>query len=89
MIAIPFVLVPLLNILVSYVAMSIGLVPLCNGIVMPWTTPPIISGFLSSGWQGALLQLILILVGIAIYYPFIKSMDKNYLAEEETVVSIA
>lgn len=82
-IAIPFIVVPLFNILVSYITMAVGLVPICNGIVMPWTTPPIISGFLSSGWQGALLQLILIVIGILIYYPFIKAMDRNYLEEEK------
>jgi len=49
---------------------------------MPWTTPPIISGFLSSGWQGALLQTVLIALGAMIYMPFVKSMDKNYIMEE-------
>lgn len=81
-IAIPFVIVPMFNIIISYVCMSIGIVPICNGIVMPWTTPPIISGFLSSGWQGALLQAVLIILGAIIYMPFVKSMDKNYIIEE-------
>ncbi len=83
-IAIPFVIVPMFNIIVSYACMSIGIVPICNGIVMPWTTPPIISGFLSSGWQGALLQAVLIAVGAIIYMPFVKSMDKNYIIEESS-----
>lgn len=81
-IAIPFVLVPMFNIVVSYICMSVGIVPICNGVVMPWTTPPIISGFLSSGWQGAVLQAVLIAAGAIIYLPFVKTMDKNYLIEE-------
>lgn len=81
-IAIPFVLVPMFNIVVSYVCMSTGIVPICNGVVMPWTTPPIISGFLSSGWQGAVLQAVLIAAGAVIYSPFVKTMDKNYLIDE-------
>lgn len=81
-IAIPFILVPMVNIVISYITMAIGLVPICNGVIMPWTTPPIISGFLSSGWQGALLQLFLIALGVVMYYPFIKTMDKQYMKDE-------
>lgn len=84
-IVIPFILVPLLNIAISYVTMAIGLVPICNGVIMPWTTPPIISGFLSSGWQGSILQIILILLGIVIYLPFIKAMDRTYIKDEEKI----
>lgn len=81
--AIPFILVPMINIIISYITMYIRLVPICNGVIMPWTTPPIVSGFLSSGWQGAVLQLLLIALGVAIYYPFIKTMDKQYLKDED------
>lgn len=81
-IAIPFIFVPMINIIISYVTMAIGMVPICNGVIMPWTTPPIVSGFLSSGWQGAVLQIFLIALGVVLYYPFIKAMDKQYLKEE-------
>ncbi|TZE83030.1 PTS sugar transporter subunit IIC [Calorimonas adulescens] len=84
-IAIPFIIVPMINILVSYITMAIGMVPVCNGVIMPWTTPPIISGFLSSGWQGALLQVFLIALGVVIYYPFIKTIDKQYIRDEAEV----
>ena len=39
---IPFILVPTINIIISYLAMSAGLVPICSGINIPWTTPVII-----------------------------------------------
>ena len=35
--------------------------------MLPWTTPPIISGFLVSGWQGAVWQVILIAIGTLVY----------------------
>lgn len=36
-----------------------GLVPLCNGTVITWTMPPLISGFLvTSSITGSILQLI-------------------------------
>lgn len=79
---VPFALVPTINIIIAYFSMNIGLVPYTNGIQLPWTTPPIISGFLVSGWQGAVLQGLLFVLGMAIYYPFIKVMDVQYLREE-------
>lgn len=42
----------------------------------------VLSGFLSTGWQGAVLQLVLLVLGIFVYMPFIKMMDKQYLADE-------
>lgn len=87
LIAIPFIFVPMINIIITYVTMYIGLVPICNGVIMPWTTPPIISGFLSSGWQGALLQILLIMLGVVIYSPFIKAMDKQYIKDEAEIKS--
>ena len=85
-ILIPFVLVPTINIIIAYFAMNWGLVPFTNGIQLPWTTPIIFSGFLVSGWQGAVLQAILFVLGMFIYYPFIKVMDNQYLKEEALAV---
>lgn len=82
LILIPFVLVPTLNIIIAYFVMDLGLVPLTNGIQLPWTTPIIFSGFLVSGWQGALLQALLFVFNMFIYYPFVKLMDSQYLKEE-------
>ena len=85
LLAIPLIFTPVVNIAVAWFAMSTGLVPLCNGIMLPWSTPPLISGFLLCGWQGALLQLMLIALGVAIYLPFIKALDTQFLKEEEGV----
>ncbi len=79
---IPFALIPTINIIITYFCMTAGLVPLTNGVQIPWTTPPVISGFLVSGWQGSVLQLILIILGVVLYIPFIKMLDKQYLKEE-------
>ncbi|CIW02984.1 PTS system cellobiose-specific IIC component [Streptococcus pneumoniae] len=50
--------------------------------------PPIIGGFLATGasWRGALLQVVLILVSVAIYYPFFKIADKRNLEKEKATV---
>ncbi len=82
---IPFMLVPTVNIIISYICMSIGLVPLCSGVAIPWTMPVILSGFLATDWRGALLQLLLLILGVFMYMPFIKMMDKQYLADETKI----
>ena len=71
-----------MNILVSYFAMVSGLVPFTSGISIPWTTPVIVSGFLTTGWRGALLQLVLVIAGTFVYLPFVKMMDKQYEKDE-------
>jgi PTS system cellobiose-specific IIC component len=80
---IPFMLVPTVNQVVTYVLMSLHIVPLTNGVMLPWTTPPIISGFLVTDWRGSILQAVLITIGVFLYAPFIKMMDKQYLGDEE------
>lgn len=86
---VPFMLVPLFNVLVSYTTMAMKLVPITNGVTIPWTTPPIISGFLATDWRGAVLQAVLITAGIFIYMPFIKAMDKQYLMDEANATQSA
>lgn len=80
---IPFFLCPLMCVTVSYWAMNFGLIAKTTGVIIPWTTPPIISGFLTTNdWRAAVLQAILLIVCGLIYYPFIKSLDKKMLLEE-------
>jgi len=87
-VAIPFVIVPVVNVLISGMAFTLHWIPYTNGVILPWTTPPIISGWLSTGsWLAAVLQLFEIILGAFIYYPFIKILDKQYLKEELTMES--
>ncbi len=68
--------------LITYYSMKFGLVAITNGIMIPWTTPVLISGYLVSGISGVILQLVLCVVAFLIYYPFIKSIDNQMLKEE-------
>ena len=77
-----FILVPTINIVISYFAMAMNFVPICSGVNIPWTTPLVISGFLATNWVGAILQALLLVLGVFIYMPFIKILDKQYLQEE-------
>lgn len=73
---IPFILTPLILTLSSYFAILTGLVPKTIAMV-PWGTPPIISGFLITGSiSGSLLQIFNIFIGILIYFPFVKIAER-------------
>ncbi|MFY4775179.1 PTS cellobiose transporter subunit IIC [Metabacillus sp. RGM 3146] len=82
---IPFILVPVVVVTVSYFAMDLGLVAKTAGIMVPWTTPAPIGGFLATGGKisGAVLQLVNVVISAAIYYPFFKMWDKQKLKEEK------
>lgn len=83
---IPFVLAPVANVLIAYAAISSGIVARTIGIAVPWTMPPIISGFLATNSiTGAILQVVIIAVDLLIYYPFYRAIDKAYLADEVDV----
>lgn len=76
---IPFVLVPIVLCITTYMAMYLGLVPLLQGIEIPWTTPVFISGWLAGGWRALVLQIINFVIATAIYFPFVKVLDKDML----------
>lgn len=80
---IPFILTPVVNAIITYTAMATHLVPYTTGVTLPWTTPPIIGGFLATGsWKGAVLQIVLVAVSFVIYYPFFRAADKSNLLTE-------
>lgn len=79
---IPVTIAPIVSVYIAYFAMKIGFMSPFNGVVAPWTTPPIFSGFLVAGWQGAVVQIIAVVVSVIIYYPFVSVLDKQYRKEE-------
>lgn len=83
LIVIPFILTPLVNTILSTIATLIGLIPYTTGAALPWTTPFFFSGWLATGSIVAgLFQIVLIIIGMGIYYPFFRVIDKQYLHEE-------
>lgn len=85
--AIPFILTPLVQVLTAYLAIASGIFPRLSGFQAPFGTPIAINGFLSGGWKIAVLQVICIFIGCLIYYPFIKLLDRKNKSEE--VVTVA
>lgn len=74
---IPFVFSPVIGSLIGYFATAVGIVePL--SVLVPWTTPPLISGFLASqgDWKVVVIQLVIIIVTTLFYMPFIKIAER-------------
>lgn len=84
MILIPyFVIAPTCGAL-TYFVMKLGIIPYAVGFDIPWTTPPVISGFIQGGLRLGLWQLLMIFLSTVIWYPFFKQLDKIYLEKEST-----
>lgn len=80
--AFPFIAMPVISCILQYVALYTGLCPLYGATQVPWTCPPIISGFLIGGWRTALLQLVIFIISFFVYLPFAKRVDKLNLVKE-------
>lgn len=53
--------------------------------MLPWSTPFIISGLLVAGWQGVVLQIIILTLSVVIYYPFFRKQDTIAYENEQAV----
>lgn len=76
---IPFLLVPIFNFAMSYMFFSYFPIPE-NTYTISWTTPVFLSGYFLGNGQTfvfILLQLINLVVGIFIYYPFLKKYEED------------
>lgn len=80
---IPWVLVRPVFSLITWLFMYFGLCPPPTGVTIPWTAPPLLSGFLvTNSIMGAVVQLICLVVGVLMFMPFVKVLDKRYVEEE-------
>ncbi len=80
---IPFILTPLVLVTTAYFATAIGLVPAAT-IIAPWTTPPIIGGFLATqSIAGGVLAAINLVLSVVIYLPFVTVAQVQALRNEQ------
>lgn len=86
---IPWVICRPLFALISWLFMYFGLCPAPTGAVIPWTTPPILSGFLATNSiMGAVVQIVCLVVGVLLFIPFVRVIDKQFRKEEQEHESI-
>jgi cellobiose PTS system EIIC component len=80
---VPWILAPMVVTLVSYFAMSTGLVPPPTGVAVPWTVPFFINGIMATNsLAGGLLQIVNLAIVFVIWYPFLKTMDRINVKKE-------
>lgn len=80
--ALPFLAVPIINTLIVYFTMSIGLVSKPRIASFAFGTPVFLDGFLVNGIGAVVLQVVLIALDMLIYFPFFKVQDNQALKEE-------
>ncbi|WP_312952462.1 PTS transporter subunit EIIC [Superficieibacter sp.] len=75
---VPFIFAPIICITIAYLATAFGLISK-TCILIPWTTPPVISAFLatSGDWRAAGLAVMLIFISALIYLPFVSLMNRQ------------
>lgn len=81
---IPFILAPVISAVLAYGAFSLGIVPPMTHYV-EWTTPILLSGYMSTGsLAGSLLQLLCVVLSFFIYTPFVlvakKATEKHQVS---------
>lgn len=79
---VPFILTPIVSIIIAFILTNIGILPVLNGIQLPWSTPAVALGFMLGGWKVALYQVAMIGLSILMYLPFFKVIDNKAYAEE-------
>ena len=73
----PLIFVPVICLVIAYMATATGLIAK-TVVMVPWTTPPVISAFLATGgdWKAAVLSIILIVISVVLYMPFVIAANK-------------
>lgn len=80
---IPFILSGVVCGIVTYGSVLLGLVA-TPFLELPWATPPVLIGFISSGdWKFIILTIVNIAIGALIYYPFVKTFEKQEMEKAE------
>lgn len=74
---IPFICVPIVNHIIAYAAIYLGLVPHVIKEVS-WTTPVLLGGYQATGSiAGSVLQIVCVVAGMFLYLPFIRLYEEH------------
>lgn len=84
LLVIPFLLAPVVCVIIAWTATGIGLVPKTVAMI-PWNMPIGIGGYLATGGSisGSILQFVNLAVSILIYIPFIRLNDKMLFKQSD------
>ena len=79
---IPCAIIPSINLVIAYAATSLGIISKTVAAA-PWITPPVIQSFIATGddIRAAVLTVILIILDVFLFLPFVLAANKAKLAE--------
>lgn len=79
---IPCAIIPSINLVIAYAATSLGIISKTVAAA-PWITPPVIQSFIAIGGdiRAAVLTVILIILDVFLFLPFVLAANKAKLAE--------
>lgn len=84
LIIVPWILAPMIVTAVTYFAFATGIVPKTTGVTVPWTVPIGVSGYLATNsWLGSALQIVNFFIVFAIWFPFLKIIDRVNIQKEK------
>jgi cellobiose PTS system EIIC component len=80
---IPFILAPLVNVVISYLFFTFGWIPMIMA-KLPFTVPAPLAAIISTNWTitAGLLVILNFTLSLIIYYPFFKMFEKQQLTIE-------
>lgn len=83
--AVPWIITPMLNFVLGYLACSSGLVAKYAGVTV-FNFPMVATGLLNGSISLAIMEVVLFVLDVLVYMPFIRMQDKKYLADEAAAV---
>ena len=79
---IPWILCPVINFILAYAACSIGIVAKYAGVTV-FNFPMIATGLLNGSITLSILEIVLFVIDILIFLPFVKVLDKQKMEVEK------
>ena len=73
----------MLNFTLAYLATSVGLVAKCAGVTV-FNIPMIFTGMMNGSVSIAIMEVVLFVIDVMLFMPFIKVIDKKFVSEEIT-----
>lgn len=85
---IPFLLTPIVIVVLGYCLMNIGLITPTIGILGAGSLPPLVHGIVQGSLSFGIYEIVATLISMAIYYPFFKVLDNQACREESKEVEV-
>lgn len=86
--AIPFIAAPTVNFLLTSLVNQFGFAVLTGAMQNNYYPVGVLGAFATGSWTGVAWTVVLIVLDVAIYYPFFKVYDAKKVKEEEALESM-